>query len=69
MSHIYNIIIGFPGWLRGKECTRHGFSPQSVRSSGERYDNPLHYSCLGNPMNRGAWLATVHGVTEELDIA
>ena len=26
--------------------------------------NPLQYSCLGNPMDRGAWLATVHGVRE-----
>ena len=31
--------------------------------------NPLQYSCLGNPMKRGAWWATVQGVTEELDIA
>ena len=29
--------------------------------------NPLQYSCLGNPMDRGAWWATVHGVTKELD--
>ena len=29
---------------------------------GERNDNPLQYSCLGNPMDRGAWQATVHGV-------
>ena len=31
------------------------------------YGNPLHYSCLGNPMHRGAWQATVHGVTQESD--
>ena len=30
-------------------------------------DNPLHYSCLGNPMDRGAWWALVHGVKKELD--
>ena len=29
--------------------------------------NPLQYSCLGNPMDRGAWRATVHGVTKESD--
>ena len=29
--------------------------------------NPLQYSCLGNPMNRGVWQATVQGVTKELD--
>ena len=37
------------------------------RSSGEGNGNPLQYSCLGNPMDRGAWQATVHGVTKELD--
>ena len=34
----------------------------SGRSSGEGNSNPLQYSCLGNPMDRGAWWATVHGV-------
>ena len=33
------------------------------RSPGEGTGNPLHYSCLRNPMDRGAWWATVHGVT------
>ena len=33
------------------------------RSPGEENGNPLQYSCLGNPMDRGAWLATVHEVT------
>ena len=36
----------------------------SQRSPGEGNDNPLQYSCLGNPMVRGAWWATVHKVTE-----
>ena len=40
----------------------------SGRSSGEGNDNPLQYSCLGNPMDRGAWWATVHGVAK-LDTA
>ena len=31
------------------------------------HDNPLQYSCLENPMDRGAWEATVHGVAEESD--
>ena len=31
-------------------------------SAGEENGNPLQYSCLGNPMDRGAWQATVHGV-------
>ena len=34
----------------------------SGRSPGGGNGNPLHYSCLGNPMDRGAWWATVHGV-------
>ena len=34
------------------------------RSPGEGSDNPLQYSCLVNPMDRGAWWATVHGVTK-----
>ena len=34
------------------------------RSLGERKGNPLQYSCLGNPVDRGALLATVHGVTK-----
>ena len=36
----------------------------SGRSPGEGHGNPLQYSCLENPMDRGAWWATVHGVTE-----
>ena len=34
------------------------------RSPGGENDNPLQYSCLNNPMDRGAWWATVHGVTK-----
>ena len=37
------------------------------RSPGEENGNPLQYSCLGNSMDRGAWLATVRGVAEYLD--
>ena len=36
--------------------------PGSERSPGEGNGNPLQYSCLENPLNRGAWWATVHGV-------
>ena len=39
-----------------------GWMPGSGRSPGEGNSNPLQYSCLGNPMDRGAWWATVHGV-------
>ena len=39
-----------------------GSIPRSGRSPGEGNGNPLQYSCLGNPMDRGAWQAIVHGV-------
>ena len=41
-----------------------GLIPGSGRSPGGRHDNPLQYSCLENPMDRGAWQATVHRVTK-----
>ena len=41
-----------------------GSIPGLERSPGEGYDNPLQYSCLENPMDRGAWWATTHRVTE-----
>ena len=44
-----------------------GSIPESGRSLGEGHGNPLQYSCLENPMDRGTWRATVHGVTKESD--
>ena len=41
-----------------------GSIPRSERSPGEGHGNPLQYSCLENPMDRGAWQATDHGVAE-----
>ena len=41
-----------------------GLIPGSGRSPGEGNGNLLQYSCLGNPMDREAWRATVHGVIE-----
>ena len=41
---------------------------RSRRFPGEGNGNPLQYSGLGNPMDRGTWRATVHGVTKELDM-
>ena len=59
---------GFPDGSDGKEsaCSKRGLGsiPGSGRSPGGGHDNPLQYSCLKNPMNRGAWWAAVHGVTE-----
>ena len=42
-----------------------GSIPGSGRSPGGGNGNPLQYSCLGNPMDGGAWGATVHGVAKE----
>ena len=45
-----------------------GLIPGSVRSSGGGNDNPFQYSCQGNPMARGTWWDTVHGVAKDLDV-
>ena len=42
-----------------------GSIPGSGRSSGEGNDNPLQYSFLENPIDRGAWQATAHGLTKK----
>ena len=62
---------GFSGGTSGKEpacqCRRHKrcrFNPRSRRSPGGGHSNPLQYSCLENPMDRGAWRATVHRVAQ-----
>ena len=59
---------GFPSGLDSKEsaCSAGDASliPGSGRSSLEWNGNPLQYSCLENPMDRGAWQATVHGLTK-----
>ena len=44
-----------------------GLIPVLGRSPGTGNGNPLQYSCLGNPMDRGAWQATVHGVAKSQD--
>ena len=45
-----------------------GSSPRSGRSPGVGNGNPLQYSCLRNPMDKGAWRATVHSVAKESDM-
>ena len=59
------------GWLSGKESTCNAGDPRLIpglgRSAGGGNGNPLQYSCLKNPFDRGAWWVTVHGVAE-LDI-
>ena len=60
----HNPYIGFPGGSDGQESNVEDLVsiPGLGRSSGGGNCNPLQYSCLGNPMDRGAWRATVHGV-------
>ena len=61
-------IMGIPGGLVVKNPPANagdvGSVPELGRSPGEGNGNPLQYSCLGKPMVRGAWRATVHGVTK-----
>ena len=62
---------GLPRGLKGEELACHardaGSIPGSGRSPGGGHGNPPQYSCLENPIARGAWRATVHGVTKESD--
>ena len=58
----------FPDGFDGKESTCNPEDPGSIpevgRFPGEGSGNPFQYSCLENPMHRGAWRATVHGVAK-----
>ena len=61
-------LMGFPGSSDGKASAYNAGDPGSIpgsgRSPGEGNSNPLQYSCLENPMDWGAWWATVHGVAK-----
>ena len=63
---VFYIYLGFPAASDGKESACNagdrGYIPGLGRSPGEGNGNPLQYSCLKNPRDRGAWQATVHGV-------
>ena len=62
------LTTGFPGGSDGKASACNAGDPGSIpglgRSPGEGNGNPLQYSCLENPMDGGAWQATVHVVTK-----
>ena len=64
--------MGFPGGSVVKNTPANAGDVGSVLGSGrlpgEGNGSPLQYSCLGKPMDRGAWRATVHGVTKESDM-
>ena len=57
-------LTGFPGSSDSKESAYHARRPGLGRSPGEGIDNPLQYSCLENPMDRGTWWAIAHAVTK-----
>ena len=66
--------IGFPGGLAVKnlpvsagDTGETSSIPGLGRSPGGGNSNPLQYACLENPMDRGAWWATVHGAAKESD--
>ena len=68
---IYHILICFGGFLGGSVVKNPPANtgdacmiPGWGKSPGEGNGNPLQYSCLENPMDRGVWQATVHGVAE-----
>ena len=67
----YYMILGVPGGPVVKNLPANpgneGSIPGSRRSPGSRNGNPLQYSCMENSKDRGAWLATVHGVTKKLN--
>ena len=70
---------GFLGGASGKEPACQSACPPagdirdsgsitgSGKSPGEGHSNPFQYSCLENPMDRGAWWTTIHGVAKKLD--
>ena len=70
VSLLFNILsrLDFPGGLDGKASAYNLGDPGSIpglgRSPGKENGNLLQCSCLKNPMDGGAWWATVHGVTE-----
>ena len=67
VNTLLTIHLGFPGGSDGKESACNALTasvPGSGISPREGSGNLLQYSCLENPMGRGAWWATVHGVAK-----
>ena len=67
-GHGYRQYRSFPSGSSGKEpdcqCRRYEMQVRALEIPWRRAGNLLHYSCLENPMDRGAWQATVHGVAK-----
>ena len=69
--HFFKIGFGLYGFLGGSDREESAYNagdlsliPGSGRSPGEGNGNSLQYSCLENPMDRGDWQATIHGVAK-----
>ena len=70
-AYVFDYYLGFPGGpvvknlpSNSEDTEDMGSFPGSERSPGEGNGNPLQYSCLGNPMDRGASQATVHRIAK-----
>ena len=66
-------MFGLPQWLKNPPASAGdtgdaGLIPGSGRSPGGGNGNPLQYSCLENPMDKGVWWAAVHGGHKELNL-
>ena len=66
-ASIGNLVSGKESAFNAGDTGDVGSTPGLGRSSGKGNSNPLQCSCLGNPMDRGAWSATVHGVAKQSD--
>ena len=71
ICNIVQDVLGFPDGDSGKEPTcqcrrhkRHGFNTWVGKIPGGGHGNPFQYSCLENPMDRGAWWATAHRIAK-----
>ena len=66
--YMYTYMYSLPWWLDGKASVYNvgdlGSIPGSGRSPGGGFGNSLQYSCLENPLDRGAWRATIHRVAK-----
>ena len=62
--HVCRLVYSLVGKESAYGAGDPGLIPGWERSPGEGNGNPLQYSCLGNPMDRGAWWAIVHGVVK-----
>ena len=67
-QYLYLPLMGFPDGSDGKDSACNvgdlGSVPGLGRSPGEGNGYPLQYSCLENPMDRGVWWATLHGIVK-----